>query len=112
MLNNVSRTIKQLREEHKLTLKDMGIKTGLSPSYIADMESGRIQKISLEKIEIIADVFNLSLIDILIRSGYNNPFRLGVQNEIAADPHLSDKDKNILLFLYNSFKKEGEIAVD
>lgn len=52
-VNNVGIRIKALRNERGYTLKDMHVKTGISISFLSDIENGR-SKPSLERLNDIA----------------------------------------------------------
>lgn len=57
---NVSTTLKKLRKENKLTLKELSIKSGVSVSFISDIENMR-RNPSIETLESLAKALNVSI---------------------------------------------------
>jgi len=57
----IQQLIKDLRSKHGLTLSMFAERTGLSVSFISDMERGRTQG-SIETWQKIADAFGLNLV--------------------------------------------------
>ncbi|CUO90880.1 transcriptional regulator [Clostridium baratii] len=57
---NVSTTLKKLRKENKLTLKDLSKKSGISVSFISDIENMR-RNPSIETLEALAIALNVSI---------------------------------------------------
>lgn len=56
--------IKELRTQHRLTLKDLSESTGLSVSYLSDIERGRTTP-SLNTLEVLSVAFDISVADLL-----------------------------------------------
>ena len=56
--------IKDLREERGLSQRGFAEKIGMSPSYLADVESGS-RNISLDNIKRIADGFDISVAELM-----------------------------------------------
>lgn len=56
--------IRELRSHYNLTLKDLAGLTGLSVSYLSDIERGRTTP-SLSTLEALANAFQLSIVDLL-----------------------------------------------
>lgn len=67
--------ISYYREFNNYSQADLGSKTGISQSYIANIESGKGSSISLEKLVKLSNVLNVSvdelLCDSLIKKLYN-----------------------------------------
>lgn len=56
----ISERLKQLRKLHGLKLREVSQKTGLSLSYVSDLERGR-QNPSLETCKKLSEVYKISL---------------------------------------------------
>lgn len=56
--------IKELRTQHRLTLRDLSESTGLSVSYLSDIERGRTTP-SLNTLEALSVAFHISVADLL-----------------------------------------------
>ena len=63
--NEISERLKQLRTLHGLKLREVSKKTGLSLSYISDLERGR-QNPSLETCQKLATVYKITLSEIFV----------------------------------------------
>lgn len=57
---NLPTQFKALREQHKLTLAGLGAKTGLSISYLSDLEHGRSNP-SIDTLEKIANAYGMEI---------------------------------------------------
>ena len=57
--------VRELRSSGNLTLKDLAAQTGLSVSYLSDIERGRTTP-SLNTLELLAKAFNISVADLLM----------------------------------------------
>lgn len=55
---NIGETLKEARKERKLKLKDLSARTGITVSFLSDMENNKKQP-SLETLQKIADALNL-----------------------------------------------------
>jgi transcriptional regulator with XRE-family HTH domain len=56
--------VRELRTQHRLTLKDLSESTGLSVSYLSDIERGRTTP-SLNTLEALSVAFDISVADLL-----------------------------------------------
>jgi transcriptional regulator with XRE-family HTH domain len=56
--------LRELRGEHGMTLKDLSGHTGLSVSYLSDMERGRTAP-SLDTLTLLSDAFDMTVTDLL-----------------------------------------------
>jgi transcriptional regulator with XRE-family HTH domain len=61
----ISERLKQLRTLHGLKLREVSKKTGLSLSYISDLERGR-QNPSLETCQKLATVYKITLSEMFV----------------------------------------------
>ncbi len=105
--NVIGNIMRKLRKEHDLTLRELGVKTGLTTQYICDLESGRIQSPSLKKLSIFAEAFNLSVIDILLMAGYTPSIdKTDLENAILTSPDLSPAGREALLSTYRAVRNK------
>lgn len=86
--------IRELRTQQSLTLKDLSGKTGLSVSYLSDIERGRTTP-SLNTLEALAGAFGISVTDLLSGvdfAGQRTPAALpaGLQ-ELLEDKEFGDQ---------------------
>lgn len=61
--NILGYNIKRIRKEKNITLKQLEDITGISNSYISDLENSRRVNPSVEKLEMLANALNVNLID-------------------------------------------------
>ena len=52
--------ITEIRERHRITLRQMAEKLGVSPAYYSDVEKGRRNPLSLEKLDLFASVASMT----------------------------------------------------
>lgn len=52
--------ITSIREERRFTLRQMAEKLNVSPAYYSDVEKGRRNPLSLEKLELFANITNMT----------------------------------------------------
>ena len=55
---NISQKLRMLRKRNNLTLKELSIKSGISISFISDIENGR-RTPSIEKLKILASALDI-----------------------------------------------------
>ncbi|MBY6756382.1 helix-turn-helix transcriptional regulator [Clostridium botulinum] len=60
-------SIKELREKNKLTLKELADKSGVGQSTINDIEKGKAQNPKAETLSKLANVFNISVDELLFK---------------------------------------------
>ena len=61
--NNVAWAVKRLRESKNMSARQLSLKSGLSPSYVAKLESGEIEP-SFRAFAKIALVLEMSILEI------------------------------------------------
>jgi transcriptional regulator with XRE-family HTH domain len=62
--NSIGEKIAALRRGHDMTLKNVGAKTGLSFSFISDIEHGRVDP-SLKTLRKLASLYHMTVSDLL-----------------------------------------------
>jgi len=60
MINEISEKIRNLRKERSLTLKDLSIKTGLSVSFLSQVENG-YSSLAITSLKKIAEALNVTM---------------------------------------------------
>lgn len=63
--NSIGIKINKIRKEKKLSMKQLGDRTGTAQSYISDLENGVIKKPSVEKLTKIAAALGVSMNELL-----------------------------------------------
>jgi transcriptional regulator with XRE-family HTH domain len=85
--------IKNLREQHKLSLRDVAAKTGMSYSYLTQIEHGRRKAPGPELLKRLAPVYGVSVRDLLKAAGYLEDIK-------PAKPVLSEEEEVEMAFRY------------
>ncbi|MEK3819637.1 helix-turn-helix transcriptional regulator [Cytobacillus sp. FSL W8-0315] len=74
MFEEVGYRIREIREEKKITLEELGNKIGKSKSFISKLETGK-KKINLENLQLIASALDVDMIEFLSdKEKVRNPF--------------------------------------
>lgn len=82
--------LKGLRDDQKLSLRDVAAKTGVSISYLVQIEHGRKKAPSPEILKKLAPVYNIPVRDLLKAAGYLE----------EAQPVLTDEEEIDMAFRY------------
>ena len=59
--------VKRLRSKSKIRREELSLALGFDNSYISKLEKGKIN-ITIDKLSVIADYFNVDLVDLFIKS--------------------------------------------
>lgn len=90
-MNNISKKIKELREEAGLNSKQLAEKSHLSPAYISKLESGEYETISLKTSKQLSEGLGLTLKTLLERLGFiNNGEKQGSGEKMIAQSFRSE----------------------
>ena len=63
----LANNVKRLRSKLKIKREELSLALGFDNSYISKLEKGRIN-ITIDKLSIIADYFNVDLVDLFKKS--------------------------------------------
>ena len=85
--------IKNLREQRKLSLRDVAAKTGMSYSYLTKIEHGGRKAPGPELLKRLAPVYGVSVRDLLKAAGY-------LDDTLPAKPSLSEEEEVDRAFRY------------
>lgn len=78
---NISNNLRRARKISQMTLKDVKETTGLSISFLSDIERGRTNP-SLETVYKLADCYEISVHDLIPDGNIGNNFPLELQETI------------------------------
>ena len=88
----VGERIKEIRKNKKITQRDLSKKTGISTSYIQQLEYGIKENPSLEKLKLIANILGVNVQDLVEEDkerAVEHTYALG---ESVVDRNFSEKD--------------------
>ncbi|MBM3299322.1 MAG: helix-turn-helix domain-containing protein [Deltaproteobacteria bacterium] len=80
--------LKSLREQHKLSLRDVAARTGMSASYLTQIEHGRRRPPGPDILKKLAPVYGLPVKDLMDAAGYLDdiePVKPSVSEEEEVD---------------------------
>jgi transcriptional regulator with XRE-family HTH domain len=107
-VGSIGEYIREQRQRAKVSLRQLAEATGVSNPYLSQIERG-LRKPSAEILQQIAKGLRISAEQLYVRAGFLE-FREGNQELVAAilgDPDLGERQKQVLLDIYESFRREN-----
>ena len=101
--------LKEQRRHAQLSLRQLADQAGVSNPYLSQIERG-IRKPSADVLQQIAKALRISAEAMYVRAGLlDQPTSdHSVQDAILADTALSERQKRVLLDVYETFRKEND----
>src|SRR5450631_130858 len=105
--------IREQREQAQVSLRQLAEQAGVSNPYLSQIERG-LRKPSAEILQQIAKGLRISAEALYVQAGIleDQPADSGVRPALLADPTLSEWQKQVLIEIYESFRKDGGTTVD
>jgi transcriptional regulator with XRE-family HTH domain len=99
--------IRSQREGAQVSLRQLAKAAGVSNPYLSQVERG-LRKPSAEILQQIAKGLRISAEALYVRAGFleQRPAS-AVADAVLADPDLTERQKQVLLDVYQSFRREG-----
>lgn len=103
-----------LREQRRgahLTLRQLADQAGVSNPYLSQIERG-LRKPSADVLQQLAKALRVSAESLYVRAGILDSDDSGerdVQFAILADSDLSERQRQVLIDIYNSFRRENRL---
>jgi transcriptional regulator with XRE-family HTH domain len=112
-VNSIGEYIRQQREQAKISLRQLSQAAGVSNPYLSQIERG-LRKPSAEILQQIAKGLRVSAEAMYVQAGIleDKPADSGVRSALLADPSLSERQKQVLIEIYESFRKENGVTAD
>jgi transcriptional regulator with XRE-family HTH domain len=104
--------LKEQRHSAKLSLRQLAEVAGVSNPYLSQIERG-LKKPSAEILQSLAKGLRISAESLYVRAGIldeQDPAQVEVKAAILGDLGLSERQKRVLLDIYESFCSENERA--
>ncbi|MEO6701366.1 MAG: helix-turn-helix transcriptional regulator [Jatrophihabitantaceae bacterium] len=103
--------IREQRTQAQVSLRQLSRLAGVSNPYLSQVERG-LRKPSAEILQQIAKGLRISAEQLYIRAGIleNRPSDSELVSAILADNQLSERQKNVLIEIYESFRRENRPA--
>ncbi len=102
--------IREQRRVAQISLRQLARQAGVSNPYLSQIERG-LRKPSAEILQQIAKGLRISAEALYVQAGILDlPAGGPVTDAIRADPELTERQKQILLDVYESFRRENKTA--
>jgi len=106
---DIGEYIRQQRNNAKISLRQLAKLAGVSNPYLSQVERG-LRKPSAEILQQIAKGLRISAEALYIQAGILEQRQGGpVVDAVLADPGLSERQKQVLLDVYESFRRENAV---
>jgi transcriptional regulator with XRE-family HTH domain len=102
--------LRDQRRGAQLTLRQLADQAGVSNPYLSQIERG-LRKPSTDVLQQLAKALRISAETLYVRAGILDPGESGeysVQRAVLGDPALSERQRQVLLDIYASFRRENE----
>jgi transcriptional regulator with XRE-family HTH domain len=107
-MNSIGDYIRQQREQAKISLRQLAEQAGVSNPYLSQVERG-LRKPSAEILQQIAKGLRISAEALYVQAGIleDRPGDSGVRAALLTDPQLTERQKQVLIEIYESFRRES-----
>ncbi|AJC56754.1 MULTISPECIES: helix-turn-helix transcriptional regulator [Streptomyces] len=109
-VGNLGEFLREQRRTAQLSLRQLADAAGVSNPYLSQIERG-LRKPSAEILQQLAKALRISAETLYVQAGIlderRSPDGAGVQTAILTDPSLNERQKQVLLQIYESFRKEN-----
>jgi transcriptional regulator with XRE-family HTH domain len=102
--------LREQRREARLSLRQLAEQAGVSNPYLSQIERG-LRRPSAEVLKELAKALRISAETLYVRAGILDPQDDGersVRISVLSDPTLTERQKQVLLDIYASFRRENE----
>ncbi len=108
-MNSIGDYIRQQREQAKISLRQLAEQAGVSNPYLSQIERG-LRKPSAEILQQIAKGLRISAEALYVQAGIleDRPGDSGVRSALLTDPQLTERQKQVLVEIYESFRRESQ----
>jgi transcriptional regulator with XRE-family HTH domain len=100
--------IREQREQAKISLRQLAQAAGVSNPYLSQIERG-LRRPSADILQQIARGLRISAEALYVQAGFleDRPPGTPVRDAVLADPDLTERQKQMLMEVYDSFRKEN-----
>ena len=108
-MNSIGDYIRQQREQAKISLRQLAEQAGVSNPYLSQIERG-LRKPSADILQQIAKGLRISAEALYVQAGIleDRPGDSGVRAALLTEPHLTERQKQVLIEIYESFRRESQ----
>ncbi|MGY5129304.1 helix-turn-helix domain-containing protein [Streptomyces nigrescens] len=112
-VGNLGEFLREQRRTAQLSLRQLADAAGVSNPYLSQIERG-LRKPSAEILQQLAKALRISAETLYVQAGILDERRgldgVEVQTAILTDPALNERQKQVLLQIYESFRKENGLG--
>ncbi|MEV6123611.1 helix-turn-helix transcriptional regulator [Streptomyces sp. NPDC052077] len=112
-VGNLGEYLREQRRNAQLSLRQLADAAGVSNPYLSQIERG-LRKPSAEVLQQVAKALRISAETLYVRAGILDAERdrdeVETRAVILADPGLNERQKQVLLQIYESFRKENGLG--
>jgi len=113
-VGNLGEYLREQRRTAQLSLRQLADAAGVSNPYLSQIERG-LRKPSAEVLQQVAKALRISAETLYVRAGILDAERdrdeVETRAVILADPTLGERQKQVLLQIYESFRKENGFEI-
>ncbi|WP_327429774.1 helix-turn-helix domain-containing protein [Streptomyces sp. NBC_01236] len=113
-VGNLGEYLREQRRSAQLSLRQLADAAGVSNPYLSQIERG-LRKPSAEVLQQVAKALRISAETLYVRAGILDAERdrdeVETRAVILADPTLNERQKQVLLQIYESFRKENGFEI-
>ena len=112
-MNSIGEYIREQREQAKISMRQLAQSAGVSNPYLSQIERG-LRKPSADILQQIAKGLRISAEALYVQAGIleDRPPDSGVRSALLADPQLSERQKQVLIEIYESFRRENAATAE
>jgi transcriptional regulator with XRE-family HTH domain len=105
--------IREQREQARISMRQLAQQAGVSNPYLSQIERG-LRKPSADILQQIAKGLRISAEALYVQAGIleDRPADTGVRSALLADAELSERQKQVLIEIYESFRKENAAVAE
>jgi transcriptional regulator with XRE-family HTH domain len=108
-MSSIGDYIRQQREQAGKSVRQLAEAAGVSNPYLSQIERG-LRKPSADILQQIAKGLRISAEALYVQAGIleDRPGDSGVRAALLTDPHLTERQKQVLVEIYESFRREAQ----
>jgi len=112
-VNSIGEYIRDQREQARISMRQLAQAAGVSNPYLSQIERG-LRKPSADILQQIAKGLRISAEALYVQAGIleDRQADSGVRSALLADPQLSERQKQVLIEIYESFRRENAAAAE
>ncbi|MGW7103351.1 helix-turn-helix domain-containing protein [Streptomyces sp. NPDC054838] len=113
-VGNLGEYLREQRRQAQLSLRQLAEAAGVSNPYLSQIERG-LRKPSADILQQLAKALRISAETLYVQAGIldeRDRDEVETRSVILADPSINERQKQVLLQIYESFRKENAFEAD